>query len=153
MLLKWEKTMLYTLALMLIAVIVTPVGTVFAEETNVTTSDVEEITEDTTEDSSGAAVFEDGTTYNPNDELPSPSIDQAVDWADRKGGEATNFLQVGGQWLAIIIFIVSAIMTLFGAVAGRVSKGLVGIFIAIIMYAGITFAPTLIDFFSQWLAS
>lgn len=95
----------------------------------------------------------DDKPYDPNGELPSVSIQEANDWADRKGQDATSFLQVGGQWFSIVIFIVSAIMTLVGAVGGKASKGLIGIFFSIIMYAGITFAPTILDFFSQWLGS
>lgn len=98
-------------------------------------------------------VSDEGKPYDPNGELPSVSIQEANDWADRKGQDATSFLQVGGQWFSIVIFIVSAIMTLIGAVGGRASKGLIGIFFSIVMYAGITFAPTILDFFSQWLGT
>lgn len=124
----------------------TPVAHATGSGTKVTTSNVEGIT-------SSKVTYGDGTSYDPNGEVPSVTIDQATNWADRKGKDATNFLQVGGQWFAIIMFIVSAVMTLFGAIAGKVSKGLIGIFFSIIMYTGITFAPMLIDFFSQWLAS
>lgn len=119
---------------------------VHAKESGVSTNNVATISE-------GKAVYSDGSTYNPSGELPSVSIQEANDWADRKGQDATSFLQVGGQWFAIVMFIVSAILTVIGAVGGKVSKGLIGVFFSIIMYAGITFAPTILDFFSQWLGS
>ena len=146
MLLK-GKQFLFALVTVTFLFLAFPLQTVYAEGgTTVTTSNVEGI-------KNKGAVYGDGSTYDPNAELPEASIDQATAWADRKGEDATHFLQVGGQWLSVIVFIISAVMTLFGAVAGKVSKGLIGIFIAIIMYTGITFAPMLIDFFSQWLAS
>lgn len=148
MLLKGKQFLFSLIAVLTLIVVGFPIQTVLANnaKTTVTTSNVEGI-------ASKGATFSDGTTYDPNGELPEASINQATDWADRKGEDATHFLQVGGQWLAIIVFIISAVMTLFGAIAGKVSKGLIGIFIAILMYTGITFAPLLIDFISQWLAS
>jgi len=148
MLLKGKQLLFSLIALMALVVVSLPAQNVSAtgSRTTVSTSVVEGIEKNGT-------VYGDGTGYNPNDELEDVSIAQATDWADRKGEDATHFLQVGGQWFSIIIFIVSAVMTLFGAIAGKVSKGLIGIFFSIIMYTGITFAPMLIDFFSQWLAS
>lgn len=145
MLLK-GKRFLFALLTAVMVFAMMPIQHVHAEGTTVTTSNVEGIR-------NGGVSFGDGSVYDPNSELPEVSIDQATDWADRKGGDATNFLQVGGQWLAIIVFIVSAVLTMFGAIAGKVSKGLIGIFLSIVMYTGITFAPMLIDFFSQWLAA
>lgn len=145
MLLK-GKQLLFALLTALMVFTIMPTQMVHAEGTTVTTSNVAGI-------ENGGASYGDGTAYDPNAELPDVSIDQATDWADRKGEDATNFLQVGGQWIAVLVFIISAIMTVLGAVAGKVSKGLIGIFLSIVMYTGITFAPMLIDFFSQWLAS
>lgn len=153
--LKWNTLLSLILLTLAVLLLMSPVSA-FAEDngSDVSTEDVEEIEEnEESEDRDSTTTYSDGSTYNPDDELPQVSIDQANDWADRRGEDATTFLQIGGQWLAIIVFIISAIMTLFGAIAGRISKGLIGIFIAIIMYTGITFAPLLIDFFSQWLAS
>lgn len=144
MLLKGKRFLFALLAAVMVFAMM-PIQSVHAEVTTVTTSNVEGIR--------NGASYGDGSAYDPNAELPEVSIDQATDWADRKGGDATNFLQVGGQWLAIIVFIISAVLTMFGAIAGKVSKGLIGIFLSIVMYTGITFAPMLIDFFSQWLAS
>lgn len=99
------------------------------------------------------ATTTEGRTGAPtsDDLLPNVTIDDATDWADDKGADAVSFLTAGGQWFAVIIFIASAFMTLIGAIGGRAGKGLVGMFFAIVMYAGITYAPTIIDFLSQWL--
>lgn len=83
--------------------------------------------------------------------LPDVTIDDATDWADDKGADAVGFLTTGGQWFAVVAFIASAFMTLVGAIGGKASKGLVAMFFAVVMYAGITYAPTIIDFLSQWL--
>lgn len=125
--------------------IASPVSVAFAEE-SVPTNSVTAIAE-TTEGE--RASFD----YSPDGELPSVSMQEANDWADEKGQDATSFLQVIGQWFSIIIFIICAVLSLIGAIGGRASKGVVGMLIAIVMYAGITYAPALIQFFSTWLAS
>lgn len=146
--LNWKKAMMTLVALFTMSGLFLPTVTAYAESgsSRVTTNEVKGI-------SKTGAKFGDGTTYDPNSELPSATIDQATDWADRKGSDATYFLQVGGQWIAIVMFIVSAVLTMFGAVGGKSSRGLMGVFLSVVMYAGITFAPTLIEFFTQWLAS
>lgn len=124
--------------------IASPASVAYAEE-SVPTSAVTTIAETTGE----SGTFD----YSPDGELPSVSMQEANDWADEKGQDATSFLQVIGQWFSIIIFIICAVLSLIGAIGGRASKGVVGMLIAIIMYAGITYAPALIQFFSSWLAS
>lgn len=125
--------------------IASPVSVAFAEE-SVPTDSVMMISET---NPNARETFD----YSPEGELPSVSMQEANDWADEKGQDATSFLQVIGQWFSIIIFIVCAVLSLIGAIGGRASKGVVGMLIAIIMYAGITYAPALIQFFSTWLAS
>lgn len=128
--------------------IASPVSVAFAEE-SVPTNSVTAISETTATTTGERETFD----YSPEGELPSVSMQEANDWADEKGQDATSFLQVLGQWFSIIIFIICAVLSLIGAIGGRASKGVVGMLIAIIMYAGITYAPALIQFFSTWLAS
>lgn len=128
--------------------IASPVSVAFAEE-SVPTNSVTAIAETTATTEGERASFD----YSPDGELPSVSMQEANDWADEKGQDATSFLQVIGQWFSIIIFIICAVLSLIGAIGGRASKGVVGMLIAIVMYAGITYAPALIQFFSTWLAS
>jgi hypothetical protein len=128
--------------------IASPVSVAFAEE-SVPTNSVTAIAETNATTEGERTSFD----YSPDGELPSVSMQEANDWADEKGQDATSFLQVIGQWFSIIIFIICAVLSLIGAIGGRASKGVVGMLIAIVMYAGITYAPALIQFFSTWLAS
>ncbi|MFJ8531524.1 hypothetical protein [Bacillus sp. NPDC094106] len=115
---------------------------VHAEE-SVTTNKVEAISRD--------AVRTNSTTfdYSPDKEVPSVSMDKANSWAERKGYDVVKFLQTVVQPLAVIAFIVFAIIALFG----MVGKGLLGMGISVFVYTGVLFAPELLNFFSRWLAS
>lgn len=83
--------------------------------------------------------------------LPVVTIDDANDWADEKGKDAVGFLTQIGQWFSYVVFIGGALLTLIGALSGKAGKGLVAMFFAIVMFAGITYAPIIIDSVSQWL--
>lgn len=87
--------------------------------------------------------------------LPDVSVDDASAWVEKKGFEVIGFLQKFIQPFAIIIFIGSAIMALAGAFGnGRlVSRGLVGMFIALIIYVVVLYAPEIMDAFLNWTRS
>ncbi|HCL4480292.1 TPA: hypothetical protein N2D99_002380 [Clostridium botulinum] len=93
--------------------------------------------------------------YSPDKELPKVGIDQASNWAERKGQDIVNFLQIVVQPFSVIIFIGCAFITLFGTFGhgGLVAKGIIGMGIAVAMYTAVLFAPELLQFFSRWLAS
>lgn len=87
--------------------------------------------------------------------MPSVSMDKAKNWANRKGTDVVGLLQTIVQPLAVIVFIISAFISMFGVFGhnGVVLQGIIGMAIAVIMYTGVLFAPEIIQFTSGWLAS
>lgn len=119
----------------------------------------EEVKSTTTEEKE-ATKLEENTMFietdNPKDDgLPDASIDDINDWIDRKGFEIIGILQKFVQPFSVIVFIGCAILTLIGAFGnGRlVSAGLLGMVIALIMYAIVIFAPEIMDVFLNWVRS
>lgn len=96
------------------------------------------------------------STYTNNEDiLPEVSIDDAIEWANKKGFEIIHFLQVLVQPFAIIIFIISALFTLVGSI-GRgdlTGKGLWGMVISVIVYAIVLYAPVILKAFVSFIAS
>lgn len=87
--------------------------------------------------------------------LPNVHVEQASQFVEEKGFDIISFLQRFVQPFAIIIFIFCALLSLIGAFgnASWVGKGIVGMAIAIIMYAVVLYAPELLDFFASWVSS
>lgn len=87
--------------------------------------------------------------------LPNVQIDQAKSWIERKGYQVVDVLQTFVQPFAIVVFIGCAMMSLLGAFgsSGLVVKGVIGMVIAVIMYAVVLAAPELLDFAIAWLHS
>ena len=95
-------------------------------------------------------------TENPKDPgLPVVTVDDMSTWTEKKGFEVIGFLQKFIQPFAIIIFIISGVIALTGVLGdGRqVSKGLIGMFIALIMYVVVLYAPEIMDIFLNWVQS
>jgi len=88
-----------------------------------------------------------------DDGLPTVTTDDITDWADRKGFEIIGFLQKIAQPFAIVVFIGSAFMSLFGILGNGhlVSKGVTGMIIAVIIYAVVLYAPEIMDIFLAWV--
>lgn len=134
------------LALLLILLSLTPV---FATENTELNLNIEK---------SGSAIernsmFEDSEGLDPG--LPEVSVDDAANWIERKGFEIIHLMQKFMQPFAIVIFIASAMMALVG-VFGRgqtTSKGLIGMFLALIIYAVGLYAPEIVDIFLSWVRS
>ena len=118
--------------------------TVFAEQSN------EFLNKETTPEDS---MFSDNRYYVIDDGLPKATTDDIVDWADRKGFEIVGLLQKIAQPFAIIVFIGSAFMSLFGILGNGhlVSKGVTGMIIAVIIYAVVLYAPKIMDIFLAWV--
>lgn len=93
--------------------------------------------------------------YNNDKTLPKTDIKQATNWATRKGTDVVYFLQNIVKPLAIAVFIICGLITLFGAIGGKgyVSKGLVGLCISVIIFTATSFAPEIVEYASRWLAS
>lgn len=87
--------------------------------------------------------------------LPSVTIDDAESWIERKGFELIGLLQKFVQPFAIIIFILSAFVSLAGAFGNSqlIGRGILGMFIAVIMYAVVLYAPEILDGILGWLES
>ncbi|PLS19669.1 hypothetical protein CVD28_04435 [Bacillus sp. M6-12] len=83
------------------------------------------------------------------------TIGEAEKWAERKGFEVVHLLQKVVQPFAIIIFILSAFMSLAGSFGNSqlVGRGIFGMFIAVIMYAVVLYAPEIMDSVLGWLTS
>lgn len=90
-----------------------------------------------------------------DDVLPTVTIDDAKDLVERKTFDVVELLQVFGKPFSAIMFILCAIVTLFGTItkSSAVGKGILGMFITGIAYTGIMYAPEIMNFFSSWLAS
>lgn len=90
-----------------------------------------------------------------NEVMPKTTIDQAKTWATRKGNDIISLLQTIVQPLAVVVFIVSAFVAMFGVFGhgGVTMKGIIGMAISVVMYTGVLFAPEIIQFVSGWLAS
>lgn len=94
------------------------------------------------------------TTNDPTDVgLPTASTDEISQWTERKGFEIIGLLQKFVQPFAIVIFIGCAIITLIGAFGNGklVSKGLLGLFISLIMYVVVLYAPEIMDVFLNFV--
>lgn len=118
--------------------------TVFAEQSN------EFLNKETTPEDS---MFSDNRYYVIDDGLPKATTDDIVDWADRKGFEIVGLLQKIAQPFAIMVFIGSAFMSLFGILGNGhlVSKGVTGMIIAVIIYAVVLYTPEIMDIFLAWV--
>lgn len=87
--------------------------------------------------------------------IPKTTIDQATQWANRKGSDVISFLQSAAKPFAIIFFILSGVMAVFGVFGNGslLSRALVGAGIVAATYAGILYAEPLLSWFVGWLTS
>lgn len=88
-------------------------------------------------------------------QVPNISVESAKDLIERKTYDVVEILQVFGKPFSAIMFIVCAFVTLFGTVtkSGSVGKGVLGMFIAGMVYTAVLYAPELVHFFSTWLTT
>lgn len=90
-----------------------------------------------------------------SDTIPNVTIDDGINWVNRKGFEIIRFLQVIVQPLTIIVFIISALYMLFGSI-GRgdlAGRGTWGMIISAIVYGIVLYAPVILQSFVGWIAS
>ena len=101
-------------------------------------------------DTSEAAKIRDGYI----DVMPVVTTNDIVDWAVRKGNEIIYLLQIICQPFAIIIFIIAAFKALIGVVgkSDLIGKGLFGMVIACVGYAGAVYPPIILQTFVGWVA-
>lgn len=85
--------------------------------------------------------------------IPDVGVEEVSSWTERKGFEIIGLLQKFVQPFSIIIFIGCAILTLIGAFGNGqlVSRGIMGMVIALIMYAVVLYAPEIMDVFLNWV--
>lgn len=147
-------------SILLVALYVCLLGTMaFAQsgQSNTQSFTTKSITSENTNHSSGKIIQmnESQAKEISNGGLPNATIDDASNWAERKGFEIVGFLQTVVQPFAVIIFIGCGLMALVGAFGNGslVGKGIVGMVIALIMYAVVLYAPELLDFFMAWVSS
>lgn len=90
-----------------------------------------------------------------NNTIPTVTIDDLIDWANRKGFEIIHFLQSLFYPFAIIIFIVSAFLTLLGSISSgdMAGRGLMGMISASVLYAVVLYSPLIMQTFVGWVAS
>lgn len=106
--------------------------------------------------SSTIKTTEDGKQYySPTGEFSNVNAVDANNWAKKKGGDLIGFFTTMAEPLAVIIFILSAVMMAVGALAKGdwFKRGVVGMAIAVVMWTAVVFAPELIQFFSEWLST
>lgn len=94
--------------------------------------------------------YVDGTIINPD-----ITMDEATSHVMKKLNEVVDFLKKIAEPISYIMFIVGAIMMVFGAVGKRdgVKQGLVVCVIAIIMFAICRYSEPIIHAFTNWFAS
>ncbi|WCK56947.1 hypothetical protein PP175_27540 (plasmid) [Aneurinibacillus sp. Ricciae_BoGa-3] len=87
--------------------------------------------------------------------IPKVSIDQATAWGQKKAYDVVHFLQKVIEPIAIIFFILCAVMSMAGSFGNSqlVGRGMWGMAISVVVYAGILYAPELMNFTVGWLAS
>lgn len=108
------------------------------------------------DDDASIQTDENGNTYySPSGEFSNVNAVDANNWAKEKGGDLIGFFTTLAEPLAVVIFILSAIMMMVGALAKGdwFKRGVFGIAIAIVMWTAVVFAPELIQFFSEWLST
>lgn len=90
-----------------------------------------------------------------SDTLPDVSVDDLVEWSNRKGFEIIKFLQTFIQPFAIIIFMISAIMVLVGSIGNSQlsGKGFMGLLMSVITYCAVLYAPSILSTLVSWLGS
>lgn len=95
------------------------------------------------------------TYYSPKGEFSNVNAKDANNWAKEKGGDLIGFFTTIAEPLAVVIFILSAIMMMVGALAKSdwFKRGVLGMAIAVLMWTAVTFAPELILFGSEWLST
>ena len=74
---------------------------------------------------------------------------------EQKGYEVINFLRRIAQPLAILAFLIGALMIVIGQITGSRMKntGMMVLLFTAISYAGIVFAPEILDSFISWLSA
>lgn len=120
----------------------------FASDTYTTNSAITSTSASTADKTDSSGIIIDG-------QVEKVTIDQAEKWAERKGFEVVHLLQKVVQPFAIIIFILSAFMSLAGSFGNSqlVGRGIFGMFIAVIMYAVVLYAPEIMDSVLGWLTT
>lgn len=112
------------------------------------------INEETTADSEGDLLSKD-IYAKYSDTLPDVSIDDLIDWSNRKGFEIIKFLQTFIQPFAIIIFMIAAIMVLIGSIGNSqlATKGMMGLVMSVITYSCCIYAPSILSVLVAWLGA
>ena len=85
--------------------------------------------------------------------LPSPTMKEATDWANRKGEDLQFGVTTLVGWVAVIGFIIGGLVLITGAFTGRIGNGLIMMIISAVVYAGAQYGPALLHFFTDWVAS
>lgn len=90
-----------------------------------------------------------------DDHIPTVTIDQATNYVQKKGYEVVGFLQASAQPFAIIIFIVSAFILLFGCIGNKklIGVGVISMIVSISVLTVVMFAPEIMDYMTKWLAA
>lgn len=85
--------------------------------------------------------------------LPKVETEQIVEHIKRKGFEIINILQELIQPIAIIFFMLGAIMMLFGSFArgDLAGKGFYTMFMSGVSYALVLYAPIIVPAFAGWI--
>lgn len=90
-----------------------------------------------------------------SDMLPSVEMDTAINHLEGKAFDIVILLQRVGKPICIAMFIISALLALFGVImkGAHTVMGFVGMAICAVSYTCILFAPQIVQFFSTWLSS
>lgn len=90
-----------------------------------------------------------------SDTLPDVSIDDLIDWSNKKGFEIIKFLQTFIQPFAIIMFMISSIMILVGSIGNQQlsGKGFMGLLMSVLCYAGCLYSSSILSTLVAWLGT
>lgn len=103
----------------------------------------------------GAALGQTDLTNTSNPAgIPTASIDDLTEKAERKMFSIVTLLQTIGKPFFIVCFIISTVFTIVG-LFGRAGawKGVIGMFVSGILYACVMYAPEIVQWIQLWAAS
>lgn len=81
--------------------------------------------------------------------LPSPTMDEANAWVDRKGSQLITVFQTFGSKVCIAGFIIMAMVAIFG----KTGNGIYGMVISAVAYVCILYAPELLHLIRNFMLS
>lgn len=90
-----------------------------------------------------------------NDDIPRVTVDDATNWIDKKGNDIIILIQRIAQYAAIFIFVLGAIVAMFGSLgnARTAGMGLWAMGLSLVLFAFAMFAQEIMAAFLSWVGN